>query len=82
MKSCPVCKATTFDDMEICFGCLHRFGEKDDASALVGCDLSSKKPVLRDVAVELPRESFSPDGPPRALPVSYRLEITLVPVSA
>lgn len=26
MKTCPVCQATCFDDMETCFGCLHRFG--------------------------------------------------------
>lgn len=25
MKTCPVCKARCFDDMEICYGCLHRF---------------------------------------------------------
>ena len=25
MKTCPVCKATCFDDMEICFECLHDF---------------------------------------------------------
>lgn len=25
MKTCPVCKARCFDDMEICYGCLYRF---------------------------------------------------------
>ena len=29
MKTCPVCKARCFDDMEICYGCMHRF--EDDA---------------------------------------------------
>lgn len=28
MKQCPVCKARCFDDMEICYGCLHRFEEE------------------------------------------------------
>lgn len=28
MKQCPVCAAMTFDDMEVCYGCLHRFGEE------------------------------------------------------
>lgn len=28
MKNCPVCEARCFDDMEICYGCLHRFGEE------------------------------------------------------
>lgn len=27
MKTCPVCKARCFDDMEICYGCMHRFDE-------------------------------------------------------
>lgn len=26
MKTCPVCAATCFDDMDVCFGCMHRFG--------------------------------------------------------
>ncbi|MDO4400079.1 MAG: hypothetical protein Q4D27_03905 [Coriobacteriia bacterium] len=30
MKTCPVCKARCFDDMEICYGCMHRF--EDDAA--------------------------------------------------
>ncbi|MCL1797820.1 MAG: hypothetical protein FWG24_05880 [Eggerthellaceae bacterium] len=25
MKICPICNARCFDDMEICFGCMHRF---------------------------------------------------------
>lgn len=25
MKTCPICKARCFDDMAICYGCMHRF---------------------------------------------------------
>ena len=25
MKTCPVCKANCFDDMPVCYGCLHDF---------------------------------------------------------
>ena len=25
MKTCPVCQALCFDDMAVCFGCMHRF---------------------------------------------------------
>lgn len=25
MKTCPICNARCFDDMETCFGCMHRF---------------------------------------------------------
>ena len=28
MKTCPVCGAKAFDDMDVCYGCLHRFDEK------------------------------------------------------
>ena len=33
MKECPSCKAWCFDDMETCFGCLHRFGREEDEQA-------------------------------------------------
>lgn len=28
MKTCPICKARCFDDMEICYGCMHHFAEE------------------------------------------------------
>lgn len=27
MKRCPVCGEVSFEDMEVCYGCLYRFGE-------------------------------------------------------
>ena len=33
-KICPVCEAHCFPDMEVCFGCLHRF-EDDERMAVV-----------------------------------------------
>lgn len=27
MKQCPVCKSQCFDDMDVCYGCMHRFDE-------------------------------------------------------
>lgn len=41
MKQCPVCKARCFDDMEICYGCLHHFNADQHESgngAGVGSD--------------------------------------------
>lgn len=29
MKTCPICKARCFEDMEICYGCMHRFMNKE-----------------------------------------------------
>lgn len=28
MKTCPICGSRAFDDAEVCFGCLHRYGEE------------------------------------------------------
>jgi len=28
MKVCPICHSRAFDDAAVCFGCMHRFGEK------------------------------------------------------
>lgn len=30
MKTCPICKAGAFDDAEVCYGCLHRFSQRDE----------------------------------------------------
>lgn len=32
-KICPICGATCFADMEICFGCLHRFSDDEPRKA-------------------------------------------------
>ena len=37
MKECPVCKARCFDDMDVCYGCLHRF-----------CDDEEREPSLHE----------------------------------
>lgn len=29
MKNCPVCGAACFEDMEMCFDCLHQFGNEE-----------------------------------------------------
>ena len=43
MKSCPVCGAVTFDDAEVCYGCLHRFGggASGDVSTDFRCETAS-----------------------------------------
>ncbi len=47
MKICPTCKSKLFDDMDTCFGCMHRFGtdpeREREAEAL------SWPPSLEDV---------------------------------
>lgn len=34
MKECPVCKTFVFDDMGVCYGCMHRFSGDGAASLL------------------------------------------------
>lgn len=35
MKTCPICKATLFDDMEVCYGCMHRFDDCDGEAGVL-----------------------------------------------
>ncbi len=35
LKKCPVCGSSCFSDMDVCYGCLHRFGG-DEARIEVG----------------------------------------------
>jgi hypothetical protein len=32
MKECPICHAHCFDDMDVCYGCMHRFVTADAVS--------------------------------------------------
>ena len=43
MKVCPVCKSLSFDDAEVCYGCLHQFAA-EDASSKRGDDASLHAP--------------------------------------
>lgn len=40
MKTCPICNARCFDDMELCYGCLHDFTKQSDFSPTSACDSS------------------------------------------
>ena len=52
MKVCPVCKARVFDDMDTCYGCLHRFDSSDAEKAHGGgFEPEEKKKGARPVDV-------------------------------
>lgn len=90
MKECPVCSAVTFDDMDVCYGCLHRFDEADAAVAPVPA--AKKESVLAAQSAtgslvgggssgcepppNRPQAQSAADRPVRA----YRVEIRLVPI--
>lgn len=46
MKTCPVCKTAVFEDMDTCFGCMHRFGPDEETA--MGVD--AKRGAINDGA--------------------------------
>lgn len=70
MKTCPVCQATLFDDMGVCYGCMHEF----DPMAEGGLELgrAEEEPVLGRHA-RPPAEARGPK--PSELPWTVRLEM-------
>ena len=62
MKVCPVCKTTLFEDMEVCYGCLYRFGS-EPALEKAASNLEEAAPLregdMRRWAVRLEVRSLS-----------------------
>jgi hypothetical protein len=88
MKTCPVCKSQVFDDMPVCFGCMHRFdegGEQATSAAHVpdvaykGAEPASSTPGNR-TAGPVPTGAGAEGGPsaPLATPVSAAAGDTFV----
>ena len=69
MKICPICKAATFDDAGICFGCMHRFEDEEASGEQVG---QGGAPSAMEQPVAVPPWQGEP-----ALPAFY---IKMVPV--
>jgi len=53
MKICPTCTSSTFDDMPVCYGCLHLF---DDAAKTPA--FYHKSDFSEDFYVEEPHEDY------------------------
>lgn len=92
VKECPVCEATTFDDMEVCYGCLHRFDGRGSGNPLskatIGGDVlqpfdegeSGRDGDAGESGMKPPVKPGAADVASERLPKAYRLEIMLVPV--
>ncbi|MCL1879666.1 MAG: hypothetical protein FWF71_03460 [Actinomycetia bacterium] len=57
MRECPYCHTLSFDDMSICYGCLHRFEQTGSTSpeaktVLAVADAASDMPHVQDGAVD------------------------------
>ena len=74
MKTCPVCKATVFDDMDVCYGCLYRFSATPGAQEALqntlliasGAGASQAEPKSvqtkqEDMRTETERERIPPE---------------------
>lgn len=57
MKTCPICRARTFDDAEVCYGCMHRFGGEEERRFVAAEDAGWEP----DDAVARPSASWSPE---------------------
>lgn len=62
MKRCPVCQTMLFEDMDVCYGCLHRFPEGDDPAGEGAIDAVREKQALKgtSLAMDLPRIELQP----------------------
>ena len=52
MKTCPVCEARCFDDMDTCFGCMHVF-EKEEGETALASDGFPENPEVAASALGL-----------------------------
>lgn len=50
MIQCPICKSLCFDDMDVCYGCMHRFGADSSVEGFMASGLPDFEP-------EEPKES-------------------------
>lgn len=64
MKMCPVCRARTFDDAEVCYGCLHRFADEK----MPGGEAASEAEWEPDDAVRRSFEAHLADGAKKTEP--------------
>jgi hypothetical protein len=66
MKTCPICKARCFDDMELCYGCMHRFEDAPEDVPVpledtVGIGELPLRPGARDASGAHPRKEARKD---------------------
>ena len=54
MKVCPTCKARAFDDADICYGCMYRFGSEPAREVQPQSEVmrAAEKPQVTTVATE------------------------------
>ncbi|ANE21975.1 hypothetical protein AAY81_01015 [Denitrobacterium detoxificans] len=89
MKTCPVCQATCFDDMDVCYGCMHRFptaslGKENPSSkkaAGSGSSGAQGAPAVRPGAFAVGEDGIASLRIPLGSS-EYELSVQVRPVSA
>lgn len=72
MKVCPVCGSRCFDDMEVCYGCLHDFTREDTSPA--GQALASPcEGEVEEAVMPAARSSHSPSAAASCAPVANEM---------
>lgn len=67
MKTCPVCQATLFDDMDVCYGCMHEFtSNPDEREASKEAPLQAQKDAAPTLRVPLLEPQLQPQARPLA----------------
>ena len=64
MKVCPVCGSRCFDDMEVCYGCLHDFTREDTTPAGQTVASSCEAEVEEAVLPASPASGFAAGAAP------------------
>lgn len=91
MKVCPTCKARAFDDADICYGCMYRFGSEPtrevQPQSVVAQAVENPSAVTRateDVSrvIEMPRSEMSPQSAKATPTEKIDMNAVAIPVHA
>ena len=89
MKTCPICQAKSFDDMELCYTCMHRFemqglhAEPANGKASSNDESCTASGMPKEFIRQIkPKVGYIPVKPEAVIPISgsgYSLVISLRP---
>ena len=59
LKLCPTCKTSVFEDMDVCYGCMYRFGSDPAREEAVKREIEGS-----DFPEDVLEDAGTLDGPP------------------
>jgi hypothetical protein len=81
MKTCPFCQSLTFDDMEVCYGCMHRF-EPPANNVNASASVDAGGPALQQQQEGPAAQPAAGPQPPQLPMVSIQLSVYVQPYSS